>query len=183
MAMPEREPASAPVDRGSKSESDAAAASGLPKPGPLRSEISASQPWACPTCGETVDAGFEVCWSCGTSIEGVEDPSFNIADDTGHADESQIIRYVDDDEEEPTPKPAIDRRTCARCHGPMETGFVADFQTGAGAMTPSQWIAGTPEPSFWTGTWTGDRRFPIRAFRCTQCGLLEFWAGEPDEFV
>jgi hypothetical protein len=46
-------------------------------------------------------------------------------------------------------------------------------------MNPSEWVAGTPQPSFWTGTWTGDRRYPIQAFRCMRCGHLEFWAGEP----
>jgi hypothetical protein len=24
-------------------------------------------PWRCPNCSETVDAGFEVCWNCGTA--------------------------------------------------------------------------------------------------------------------
>jgi hypothetical protein len=24
------------------------------------------KPWLCPKCGETVEAGFEVCWNCGT---------------------------------------------------------------------------------------------------------------------
>src|SRR5438445_5230531 len=32
--------------------------------------------WTCSKCGERLDEGFEVCWSCGTSIDGVEDPDF-----------------------------------------------------------------------------------------------------------
>jgi hypothetical protein len=32
--------------------------------------------WTCPRCGEEVDDGFEVCWWCGTSIDGVPDPHF-----------------------------------------------------------------------------------------------------------
>ena len=32
--------------------------------------------WACKKCRESVEDTFEVCWNCGTSKEGVEDPSF-----------------------------------------------------------------------------------------------------------
>jgi Putative prokaryotic signal transducing protein len=37
--------------------------------------------WTCAKCGERVDDDFEVCWSCGTSMDGVEDPGFYTADD------------------------------------------------------------------------------------------------------
>jgi hypothetical protein len=36
--------------------------------------------WTCPKCAAKVDPTFEVCWRCGTSREGVEDPSFVPAD-------------------------------------------------------------------------------------------------------
>jgi hypothetical protein len=36
--------------------------------------------WTCPKCGTKVDSSFEVCWSCGTSADGVEDPNFVAAD-------------------------------------------------------------------------------------------------------
>ena len=39
--------------------------------------------WTCPKCGTKVDPSFEVCWSCGTSRDGEEDPSFARADDDG----------------------------------------------------------------------------------------------------
>jgi hypothetical protein len=32
--------------------------------------------WTCSRCGERVEDGFEVCWSCGTSIDGITDPNF-----------------------------------------------------------------------------------------------------------
>jgi hypothetical protein len=32
--------------------------------------------WTCSRCGEKVRDGFEVCWACGTSIDGVPDPNF-----------------------------------------------------------------------------------------------------------
>lgn len=38
----------------------------------LTEEFESSPPiqaWTCPQCGERVDAGYEVCWSCGTVLE------------------------------------------------------------------------------------------------------------------
>lgn len=32
--------------------------------------------WECKKCRESVEDTFDVCWKCGTSMEGVEDPSF-----------------------------------------------------------------------------------------------------------
>jgi|SRR5581483_1168874 len=32
--------------------------------------------WSCPKCREAVENDFEVCWSCGTTREGEEDPHF-----------------------------------------------------------------------------------------------------------
>lgn len=39
--------------------------------------------WTCVKCQNKVDPSFEVCWNCGTSVEGVEDPTFVKADDAG----------------------------------------------------------------------------------------------------
>jgi len=32
--------------------------------------------WSCAQCGSEVDAGFDVCWNCGTSRDGRADPNF-----------------------------------------------------------------------------------------------------------
>ncbi len=170
----------APVDERTEPAPETATTSRSLWPLSPPSETSADQSWVCARCGETVDAGFLVCWSCGTSIEGVEDPSFVRADEKALEDgECQAIAFLDDDPEEPNPCTAP--RHCFRCQGPMplETGFIADFQRGRVVMNPSEWVAGAPQPSFWTGTWTGDRRYPIQALRCRHCGHLEFWAVEP----
>jgi hypothetical protein len=37
--------------------------------------------WTCPKCGTKVDPSFEVCWKCGTTADGVEDPTFVASDD------------------------------------------------------------------------------------------------------
>ena len=36
--------------------------------------------WTCPKCGTKVDPSFDVCWMCGTTADGVEDPTFFPAD-------------------------------------------------------------------------------------------------------
>jgi hypothetical protein len=33
-------------------------------------------PWQCPTCKESIEAGFDVCWHCGTNRAGKPDPVF-----------------------------------------------------------------------------------------------------------
>src|SRR5262245_29513660 len=38
--------------------------------------------WICSKCRTRVDDGFEVCWRCGTTIDGVEDPSFCFEDES-----------------------------------------------------------------------------------------------------
>jgi hypothetical protein len=37
--------------------------------------------WECPKCQAEVEDSFEICWSCGTSIDGTEDPAFVTADE------------------------------------------------------------------------------------------------------
>jgi hypothetical protein len=57
--------------------------------------------WICPKCGEEVEAHFEVCWSCGTSPEGVEDPDFGLAQaekEAAAVDEDRPQAIFDDSE-------------------------------------------------------------------------------------
>jgi hypothetical protein len=64
---------------------------------------------------------------------------------------------------------------CTRCRTTMEPGFVLD-QT-YGAMAQSDWVAGKPERSFWTGlTVKGRERLPVTTYRCPKCGYLESYA-------
>jgi hypothetical protein len=68
--------------------------------------------------------------------------------------------------------------TCPKCRAAMEPGLVLD-QT-YGAMTQSAWIAGAPEPSFWTGLKvSGKAQLPVTTYRCTGCGFLEAYAARP----
>jgi Domain of unknown function (DUF6487) len=64
---------------------------------------------------------------------------------------------------------------CPKCKGTMEQGFVLDYTHGARVV--SQWAAGPPQKSFWTGTKMPDEApIPIGTFRCSSCGFLESYA-------
>jgi len=51
--------------------------------------------WTCPKCASKVDPSFEVCWNCGTSPEGVVDPTFVSADDAGPIEADPVIPTLD----------------------------------------------------------------------------------------
>ena len=69
--------------------------------------------------------------------------------------------------------------TCLRCQSSMELGFLLDNTQGGYARTV--WVSGAPEHNIWTGLrLKGHVVIPVVAYRCTQCGLLEFFAPSPD---
>ena len=45
--------------------------------------------WTCTKCGSKIDPSFDLCWKCGTTAEGVEDPTFVVADEV-EPDESPL---------------------------------------------------------------------------------------------
>ena len=45
--------------------------------------------WECRKCHERHEDSFEVCWNCGTSKEGEEDPTFAKADEGAEDPESE----------------------------------------------------------------------------------------------
>ena len=70
--------------------------------------------WKCTKCGELVEDDFEVCWNCGTSSEGVEDPEFRRAD--------QIpVEEMGSDRPSPSREPVLDEST-AICEMSNEVG-------------------------------------------------------------
>jgi hypothetical protein len=51
--------------------------------------------WTCPKCHTKVDPSFDVCWNCGTTADGVEDPSFVKADDEGPIAGDALVPELD----------------------------------------------------------------------------------------
>lgn len=146
-----------PVERGARDEAAGETTADLIDRAQIR-------PWTCSKCGTRVDAGFDTCWSCGTSIDGVEDPNFVTADEIVPDEEDQ-----EDDE-----PPAQPQTTCPRCWGLMVRGSIVedDAQKPSQTSTPRYWVE---EPASEVSV-----RMEVRAYRCSACGYLEFYAARPE---
>lgn len=58
----------------------------------------------------------------------------------------------------------------------MHPGYLLD-QGHGGSRSQSQWVAGQPQKSFWTGlTIKGRHVLPVVTYRCERCGYLESYA-------
>ena len=65
---------------------------------------------------------------------------------------------------------------CPQCRDAMEEGFVLELADN-NRKGVAQWIEGETEKSFWTGLNLKERKsFPIVAYRCPRCGLLQDYA-------
>jgi hypothetical protein len=96
--------------------------------------------WICPKCGATVDAGFDVCWSCGTSREGVEDPTFVHADDGAPIEDPalDLDRKEPPGAEDELPGPPVDLVVCYETPDLMEAKFLVDQLVGEGILAVLQ---------------------------------------------
>lgn len=84
--------------------------------------------WTCPKCGTKVDPSFEVCWECGTTPDGVEDPTFLQAKDEG-ASESPLDTEMPEGDgplPEPTSDSAGELVECYWALDLMQAKFLAD---------------------------------------------------------
>jgi Double zinc ribbon len=151
-------------------------------------------PWNCPKCRSLVDPDFDVCWNCGTTADGVEDPHFVREEDAGttdadddfdrgdspmaddEVDSREVLQSRSAERAEPLPDRPM---TCTRCGGEMALGYVA-FPTRRGPLEnipeTGAWIAGRARPAPRTETWSGAETSPLQAYRCEDCGRIEFYA-------
>ncbi len=90
--------------------------------------------WTCPKCGTKVDPSFEVCWSCGTSSDGIEDPTF-VRADSEEASESPLDLDMPEGEQ-PIPEPlnpsAGELVEAYQAMDMMQAKFLADRLTELG---------------------------------------------------
>jgi hypothetical protein len=84
--------------------------------------------WQCPKCRSSVDDSFEVCWSCGTTPDGIEDPNFVTADEGDPIPDEELPEGSDFDDPladfAGTPMPDL-----VECYMPSDTieaKFIAD---------------------------------------------------------
>jgi hypothetical protein len=84
--------------------------------------------WRCPKCQEKVDDSFEVCWSCGTTPDGIEDPSFVTADEADPIPDEEVPEGsdVDDPLADFAGTPLPDLVACYTASDAAEAKFIAD---------------------------------------------------------
>src|SRR6476620_11110926 len=85
--------------------------------------------WSCPKCHSKVDDEFEVCWSCGTTPEGVEDPDFVTADEAEPIADPPLDLDPQEDDllgDEFAGTPLPDLVACYRASNTIEAKFLAD---------------------------------------------------------
>ena len=106
--------------------------------------------WRCARCGESIEDSFEVCWKCGTSKQGIEDPQFQPVTSAGAA--------------EPPPVPAIvNPISCARCNETLQYVGRKRFHEG------TNWgVLGELGELF-------VKREHFDVYVCPRCGRVEFF--------
>jgi hypothetical protein len=84
--------------------------------------------WQCPKCQSSVDDSFEVCWSCGTTPEGIVDPNFVTADDADPIPDEEVSKGtdVDDPLADFAGTPLPDLVACYTASDAAEAKFIAD---------------------------------------------------------
>jgi len=91
--------------------------------------------WTCAKCGNKVDQTFDVCWSCGTSQEGVEDPTFVPADLVGPIEEPPVLAGLEParaEAPELVQLQPLEMRECYPAETLAEAHFIADQLLGQG---------------------------------------------------
>jgi hypothetical protein len=120
--------------------------------------------WQCVKCREEVVDGFDVCWNCGTSKDGVEDPKFQKADDISpEAIASRGVQALDESARDPI--------TCPRCRRKLDHVGTKAFHEG------TRWGAlGDLAELF-----VNKQRFDV--YCCPRCGRVELFVdGIGEEF-
>jgi hypothetical protein len=119
--------------------------------------------WTCQKCGTLVGDDFEVCFQCGTSRSGAEDPAFVSADDAGPiadpiADHAAGLGGFPDTADELVGGPAAALAVCYQANDLMEAKFIADQLLSEGVFS----ICDQQELQAGLGPWDGNPRVYCR---------------------
>jgi hypothetical protein len=112
--------------------------------------------WRCPKCHSKVADSFEVCWSCGTTRDGIEDPDFVTADSAGPIEDEEIpdATAFDDPRADFAGTPLPDLVECFMAENVVEAKFVADqlMEQGIPAIADKidiNMVMGGFKPAMW----------------------------------
>jgi hypothetical protein len=114
--------------------------------------------WRCVKCGDKLEVSFDICWKCGTSRDGTEDPTFQAnvdVDPNAEADDA------------PDSQPEAPPLQCLRCDCGLDFIGTKKFHEGTRAW------------SFMLGD-IGElfvNREHFDVYACPRCGRVEFFVG------
>lgn len=137
--------------------------------------------WTCPKCHSKVDDSFEICWSCGTTPDGVEDPTFTRADDDEPIDDaSAAVDNALENFEGPPLDDAIDyyipsdtvEWTCPKCHSMVEDSFEVCWSCGTTRD-------GVEDPTFIRADEAGAIEDPLETAQPPVADELDDFGGTP----
>jgi hypothetical protein len=151
--------------------------------------------WECPKCHEKVEDSFDVCWNCGTSADGTEDPAFRRADEDSPPAEGEALALQHalpaegealpaEQAEQAPPRPSA----CPRCQSPdliphvrvvdrswrMSFSATVEYDLGLQAEVDED-----PDALAFKGTHTGT----LTASICGRCGYAELYVSNPAELL
>ena len=136
--------------------------------------------WVCKKCREQIEDSFDVCWSCGTTREGVEDPSFRSADEA-RAEVAEVDPGV-----EPSASPSVSpqqarlsqpQSACAKCAARQVIPAVRVLDRDGEYTDKSLSVRLDRNPEAWI--FKGSEVVELRASVCGRCGYVELYATNP----
>jgi hypothetical protein len=68
---------------------------------------------------------------------------------------------------------------CLRCRSPMDSGYLLD-RGDANSANVAEWVGDAPEPRWYGLKTKGHPRIKLVAYRCRDCGMVEFRAPAPE---
>jgi Putative prokaryotic signal transducing protein len=128
--------------------------------------------WRCPICRKEVDDSFEVCWACGTTHDGIEDPTFVTADkanriaDQGVEKEPKFIDSLGDFAGILIP----DLVECYTANNVLEAAFIANQLKEQGIKA----IADSRDANLSAGLWNPEYGPKVRV-RPEDLDRVEMW--------
>jgi predicted nucleic-acid-binding Zn-ribbon protein len=135
--------------------------------------------WVCQKCNEQHLDSFEVCWSCGTSKDGTEDPGFQRADDVTAAASGDAATQRS---KKPVGKVRPSQGSvCPKCRSRDVIPHVriVDYAHGGTKYDLHVEVYESPGALLFKGAHSGT----LQASICGRCGYTEMYVTNPQELL
>lgn len=131
-------------------------------------------PEACSQCGEAFEEGFEVCWKCGTAVDGSPPAE---PDEPDPPIESSAIESPATESLELTPAALQHLRRCHRCRA--QRVFTGGASGGAQTLPIVAFVDGDPKALVFKNRLCSVTFAEI----CGACGAVELRCREPEALL